>query len=64
MMTRIILQTDRLLLREFAGLKYLGDLDEVDIGYRLLPAQRGAGLTTEEAAGGPAWPLCKVRRWL
>jgi RimJ/RimL family protein N-acetyltransferase len=31
----------------FAGLKYLEDLQEVDIGYRLLPAYWGVGLTTE-----------------
>jgi RimJ/RimL family protein N-acetyltransferase len=31
----------------FAGLKYLDDLKEVDIGYRLLPAHWGAGLATE-----------------
>ena len=31
----------------FAGLKYLEDLKEVDIGYRLVPAHWGAGLATE-----------------
>ena len=31
----------------FAGLKFLEDLHEVDIGYRLLPAYWGAGLATE-----------------
>lgn len=31
----------------FAGLKYLADLNEVDIGYRLLPAYWGIGLATE-----------------
>jgi RimJ/RimL family protein N-acetyltransferase len=31
----------------FAGLKYLDDLREVDIGYRLLPAYWGLGLATE-----------------
>src|SRR5262245_50140748 len=31
----------------FAGLKYLDDLGEVDIGYRLLPAFWGRGLATE-----------------
>jgi RimJ/RimL family protein N-acetyltransferase len=31
----------------FAGLKYLEDLKEVDIGYRLLPSYWGAGLATE-----------------
>ena len=33
----------------FAGLKYLYDLDEVDLGYRLLPAYWGRGLATEAA---------------
>jgi RimJ/RimL family protein N-acetyltransferase len=33
----------------FAGLKYLDDLGEVDLGYRLLPAYWGAGLATEAA---------------
>jgi RimJ/RimL family protein N-acetyltransferase len=31
----------------FAGLKYLDDLGEVDIGYRFLPARWGRGLATE-----------------
>jgi [ribosomal protein S5]-alanine N-acetyltransferase len=31
----------------FAGLKYLEDLGEVDIGYRLMPAYWGVGLATE-----------------
>ncbi len=31
----------------FAGLKYLPELQEVDIGYRLLPAYWGRGLATE-----------------
>lgn len=31
----------------FCGLKYLSDLDEVDIGYRLLPQYWGRGLATE-----------------
>jgi RimJ/RimL family protein N-acetyltransferase len=31
----------------FAGLKFLEDLKEVDIGYRLLPAYWGVGLATE-----------------
>jgi len=33
----------------FNGLKYLDDLGEVDLGYRLLPAYWGAGLATEGA---------------
>jgi RimJ/RimL family protein N-acetyltransferase len=31
----------------FAGLKYLDDVQEVDLGYRLLPAYWGRGLATE-----------------
>lgn len=31
----------------FTGLKYLEDLDKVDIGYRLLPEYWGRGLATE-----------------
>jgi RimJ/RimL family protein N-acetyltransferase len=31
----------------FAGLKYLDDLKDVDIGYRLLPAHWGLGFATE-----------------
>jgi RimJ/RimL family protein N-acetyltransferase len=33
----------------FAGLKYLDDLREVDIGYRFLPAHWGVGLASESA---------------
>jgi RimJ/RimL family protein N-acetyltransferase len=33
----------------FAGLKYLADIDEVDIGYRFLPQYWGQGLATEAA---------------
>ena len=33
----------------FAGLKYLEELDEVDVAYRLLPAFWGQGLATEAA---------------
>jgi [ribosomal protein S5]-alanine N-acetyltransferase len=33
----------------FAGLKYLEELDEVDVAYRLLPAYWGQGLATEAA---------------
>ena len=31
----------------FCGLKYLPELDAVDVGYRLLPQYRGQGLATE-----------------
>ena len=33
----------------FAGLKYLDELREVDVGYRLLPEYWGMGLATEAA---------------
>jgi len=33
----------------FAGLKYLEELDEVDVAYRLMPAHWGQGLATEAA---------------
>jgi RimJ/RimL family protein N-acetyltransferase len=33
----------------FAGLKYLDELDEVDVAYRLRPAYWGLGLATEAA---------------
>jgi [ribosomal protein S5]-alanine N-acetyltransferase len=38
-------QSDKII--GFAGLKYLDDLQEVDLGYRLLPEYWGQGLTTE-----------------
>ena len=38
----------------FAGLKYLDELGEVDVAYRLLPAHWGQGLATEVAHGLPA----------
>ena len=33
----------------FAGLKYLEELDEVDVAYRLMPAHWGQGLASEAA---------------
>ena len=33
----------------FAGLKYLQELDEVDVAYRLMPTHWGQGLVTEAA---------------
>jgi len=35
----------------FAGLKHLPDLQEVDLGYRLLPDYWGQGLATEACRG-------------
>jgi ribosomal-protein-alanine N-acetyltransferase len=43
----------------FAGPKYLDELSEVDIGYRLLPAWWGRGLATE--ATGAACNYCFAR---
>jgi RimJ/RimL family protein N-acetyltransferase len=43
----------------FAGPKYLAELSEVDIGYRLLPAWWGRGLATE--ASGAACDYCFSR---
>ena len=34
----------------FCGLKYLPDVDEVDIGYRFLPSHWGMGLATEASS--------------
>ncbi len=48
----------------FAGLKYLDELGEVDVAYRLLPAHWGQGLATEVAGlmlGVVATPTGTVR---
>lgn len=39
----------------FCGLKYLADLDVVDVGYRLFPAFWGRGLATEACAASVAF---------
>jgi len=52
----------------FAGLKYLADLGEVDIGYRLLPAYWGQGWPPRLAGrswttGAPAWASSGSLAW-
>ena len=44
----------------FAGLKYLEELDEVDIAYRLLPAYWGQGLATEAALAAVGYGFAKL----
>ncbi|MCA9254884.1 MAG: GNAT family N-acetyltransferase [Phycisphaerales bacterium] len=39
----------------FCGLKYLDDLEEVDLGYRLLPEYWGRGLATEASLASVAF---------
>ena len=39
----------------FCGLKYLPDLDEVDVGYRFLPGYWGQGLATEACVASLAF---------
>ena len=39
----------------FCGLKYLEDLDEVDLGYRFLPEYWGMGLATEACVASVAF---------
>lgn len=39
----------------FNGLKYLEDLKEVDLGYRLLPAYWGLGIATESSLAVVKW---------
>jgi RimJ/RimL family protein N-acetyltransferase len=45
----------------FAGLKYLDDLNEVDVGYRLLPSYWGFGLATEAARAAIAHGFDRLR---
>ena len=52
----------------FSGLKYLPDLDEVDIGYRFLPEAWGKGYATESSKIimnelVPAFELKKLLVW-
>lgn len=44
----------------FSGLKYLDDLKEVDVGYRLLSAYWGIGLATESARPAMAYGFGKL----
>ena len=44
----------------FAGLKYLEELDEVDVAYRLLPAFWGQGLATEAALASVRYGFAKL----
>jgi RimJ/RimL family protein N-acetyltransferase len=44
----------------FAGLKYLDELKEVDIGYRLLPGYWGFGLATEAARAAIAHGFARL----
>jgi RimJ/RimL family protein N-acetyltransferase len=44
----------------FAGLKYLEELDEVDVAYRLLPAYWGQGLATEAALASVEYGFAKL----
>jgi RimJ/RimL family protein N-acetyltransferase len=45
----------------FAGLKYLDDLREVDVGYRFLPAYWGAGLATEASRAAVDYGFTRLR---
>jgi RimJ/RimL family protein N-acetyltransferase len=45
----------------FAGLKHLDELNEVDIGYRLLPAYWGAGLATEASQAAVDYGFQQLR---
>ena len=44
----------------FAGLKYLEELEEVDVAYRLLPAFWGQGLATEAALASVRYGFAKL----
>jgi RimJ/RimL family protein N-acetyltransferase len=45
----------------FAGLKYLEDLREVDVGYRFLPAYWGMGLATEASRACVDYGFTRLR---
>ena len=45
----------------FCGLKYLTDLDEVDVGYRFLPEFWGRGLATEACAASLEFGFTTLR---
>src|SRR6266850_7336697 len=45
----------------FAGLKYLDELGEVDVAYRLLPAHWGQGFATEAALASVRYGFDKLR---
>jgi ribosomal-protein-alanine N-acetyltransferase len=45
----------------FCGLKYLTDLDEVDVGYRFLPEFWGRGLATEACAASLEFGFTHLR---
>ncbi len=49
----VLKQTQRLI--GFCGLKYLPELDAVDVGYRFLPEHWGRGLATEACAASIAY---------
>jgi ribosomal-protein-alanine N-acetyltransferase len=44
----------------FAGLKYLEELDEVDVAYRLMPTHWGQGLATEAALASVRFGLADL----
>jgi [ribosomal protein S5]-alanine N-acetyltransferase len=45
----------------FAGLKYLAELDDVDLGYRFLPSYWGQGLATEAGAAALSFGFDHLR---
>src|SRR5262245_13196504 len=49
----VLKETDQLI--GFAGLKFVESLQEVDVGYRLMPAYWNRGLATEAARASLDW---------